>query len=301
VARGDVDGAQLSVGGNWASGNVVGVQSAVGVNVAAGTVEGAQLSVGANISPERLEGAQLGVGFNLAGHDLEGVQGAAGLNLVKGRMLGVQLSAGVSWAAQARGLQLSLINVGGDVSGAQVGLINVAGSVRGLQLGLLNFSDDIDGVPLGLLSFSRRGQYHLELFASDVNDANLAVKLGGRYVHSLLTGGVGQHAGARYWTLGLGLGAHLPLGTRFFVDTDALVSNVHGFDEGWNSARLLGQLRVLGGWQVTRHFALIGGPSLNVLTALDGSELGRVSALAGSGDVTRRAVVWPGVQLGMRL
>lgn len=299
AAGGSMHGAQLAVGGNWVSGDMLGVQSAAGLNVAAGAVRGMQMAVGVNVLSESLVGAQLAAGVNWAHGDVVGVQASASANVTRGTVRGVQASSGLSYAGEARGLQLSVLNVGGDVSGAQVGLVNIAGKMRGLQLGVINVSDDIDGAPIGLLSFSRHGQFHVEFLANDVTVANVGVKLGGRTVYTVFTGGLGKYGDARYWTAGMGLGVHATFGESFFLDTDVVGSNVRTFGEGWNYVRLLGQLRLMGGWQLD-HVALLLGPSLNVMVALDDRELGQVSPFARPVAGTRQAAVWPGVQAGWR-
>lgn len=299
--NGPMSGAQLSVGGNWASGDVEGVQSTVGLNSAGGALSGVQMAVGANTVSEGVVGLQLGVGANWAASDMSGVQLAAGLNRVAGQMRGLQVGSGVSMASGLEGMQLSLINVGGDVSGLQLGLVNVAGRMRGVQLGLVNLSNDIEGAPIGLLSISRNGQFHVETFGSDVSPTNVALKFGGRNVHTIITAGFGkQRDGERQWTLGLGLGAHIPFSETFFLDADVVTSSVHGSGEGWNSYRLLNQLRVLGGWYPTRYFAFIGGPTLNVLTSADERPVGKVTWIGGSNG-RGQVAVWPGVQLGLRI
>lgn len=303
VARADVLGMQLAVGGNHASGRVDGMQAAVGLNIAReGGVLG-QLAVGSNLATASMGGTQLSVGANWASQDFSGVQGAVGLNMVQGRMSGVQTSVGMNWAATAHGAQLSLINVGGDVDGLQLGLINVAGKMSGLQLGLVNVTKEVEsGVPLGLLSLVGNGQFHLEAYGSDVNFANAAIKVGSRYFYTTVVAGVGAFGdsqGPSHWTAGLGLGAHIPMSERLFFDVDAVTSAVHEWDASFTGDRLLHQLRVMGGFQLAKRFALIGGPSFNLLHSVDDVPITGLSHLSRQGP--RKFIMWPGVQLGVRL
>ncbi|MBJ6763881.1 caspase family protein [Myxococcaceae bacterium JPH2] len=300
-SEGDASGVMLGVGANWVRGRIDGVQASSGVNMAGKGGSAYQLSSGANISGGSLRGAQLGAGANWIEGDLSGVQLSAGVNMVRGHMKGIQGAAGLSWADTAEGMQLSIVNVGTDVSGAQVGLINIAGKMRGLQLGVVNVATDMEGVPVGLLSIAQNGQFHLEVFGSDINPGNVSLKLGSRTFYTTLVAGIGDMPGQkRHWTLGLGLGAHLPLTDRLFADVDVISHNVFGLEEGWDSNRLLHQARLIGGWQLTSHLALIGGPTFNVLHATSGQTVGHISRLASEAG-TRKVVLWPGVQLGLRI
>jgi hypothetical protein len=196
--------------------------------------------------------------------------------------------------------------VGGDVHGAQVGLVNVASQVRGLQLGLINVASQAEGASVGLLSFIGNGQFHVQAWASDVALTNVALKFGGKYVHTLLTVGVqpGTDHSRRYFTVGLGLGGHIPL-ERFFVDIDAVASSLHDTRLFRASDTLLGQLRLVGGFHLAPRFAVIAGVTGNALVSLRGepwTELGTGSSVEWErvrGDT--RVRVWPGVLLGIQL
>ncbi|XXF80849.1 caspase family protein [Myxococcaceae bacterium GXIMD 01537] len=299
-ASDSVSGAQLSAGGNWASGSVEGTQSSVGLNVAGGSVDGVQAAVGANIARGSVEGAQLGVGLNWAGQGLEGFQGGVAANIVRGELRGVQAGAGLNHAETLRGLQLAIVNVGGDVEGAQIGLINVASKARGLQLGFVNLASEMEGVSFGLVSIVRNGQFHVEAYGSDLMQSNVAVKFGGKRFHTILVGGYGRVDGQRQWSLGMGLGAHCNLSASAFVDTDVMASSFYGPGEAWETYRILSQARLLGGWYPTRYLALIAGPTLNVMTSVDERPVGKVTWLGGPSGRGRLSF-WPGFQLGLRI
>ncbi|MFP2957928.1 caspase domain-containing protein [Myxococcus sp. 1LA] len=303
VVRGDMLGTQLAIGGNWTHGKAEGVQAAVGLNMARQSGNLGQLAVGANISGTSLVGAQLAVGGNWTAGNVDGLQAAAGFNHTQGRMSGFQVAAGMNWVAEARGAQLSILNVGGDVKGAQVGLVNVAGRMNGLQLGLVNVSREMEsGVPVGLVSIARNGQFHVEAFGNDFNYANTAIKVGSRHFYSTLVLGMGTAEGARgpsHWSLGLGLGAHIPFTERFFLDVDAVANTLYGWNASFEGNWLLHQLRVVAGFQVARNLALIGGPTLNVLHDVNGEPVANLSRL--SSLDTAGVLLWPGVQVGLRL
>ncbi|HZI14936.1 MAG TPA: hypothetical protein VE153_31490, partial [Myxococcus sp.] len=323
VSKGPVSGGQFAVGGNVSGGDLFGMQYAVGANVVRGMMEGAQFGVGGNLVAGAVRGVQAGVGVNVATSGLLGAQLAVGANIaagpsrglqatsginIAGELTGAQLSSGISYARHLSGAQLSLLNVVGAVEGAQVGLINVAGTVKGAQLGLLNFAGHTEGEAVGLLSFVGNGQHHVQVWASDVSLTNVGLKLGGRHLYTLLTAGyTPARAGERYrYTLGAGFGGHIPVG-RFFVDIDVLGSNLHsGSLFGEASQHILGQLRLMGGVQLARRFALFAGVSANTLVTWDSSDrwddvgLGpQWREFADGGTTTVRT--WPGLLAGIQL
>ncbi len=306
VVRGNAEGAQLAVGGNIASGAVNGAQLGVGVNVAGQSLLGAQLGVGANVSGGIVRGLQMAVGVNVAGGPMTGLQASAGAN-VAGELSGLQMSSGVSYARRLSGGQLSIINVGGEVDGAQVGIVNIAGKVSGAQVGLLNVAGESDGEAVGLLSFVGGGQANLAVWGSDVALANVGVKLGGRHVYSLFTVGYSPSIDQdrRRYVMGAGLGGHIPAG-RFFVDVDLVGSTLHEKNLFEDTHHVLGQLRLMAGWQVARHFAVFGGVSANTLVSWGGRdewrELGIGPEWRQVSDGGRTVVrTWPGLLAGVQI
>ncbi|MFP2896969.1 hypothetical protein [Corallococcus sp. 4LFB] len=267
----------------------------------------ASSSVGANIAGS---GAwrPVAVGANIATAPFKGVQAAAGANIAPS-LSGLQASSGLNYAGRMEGAQLSLLNIGGDVSGAQVGLVNIAGKADGLQLGLINVARESQGEAVGLLSFIGNGQANVQLWASDVAYTNIAVKFGGRHFHTLLTLGFnpGTDTHRRRYVGGAGFGAHIPAGPLFF-DLDVIGSSVHAdnlFRDG-DGLNVLGQLRLVAGWQVAKRFALIGGVTGNTLVTWDHGdrweELGIGPEWRSVSDGGRTTVrVWPGVLLGVQL
>ncbi|MFY2558053.1 caspase family protein [Corallococcus terminator] len=303
VVRGEVSGMQIAVGGNWASGRVGGVQAAVGVNVArqGGTI--GQLAVGANVSSTSMSGLQMAVGSSWVDGDFEGYQAAVGLSMVRGHMSGVQMSVGMNWADSARGAQLSLINMGGDVDGMQLGLINIAGKMNGVQLGLINVAQNLEsGIPVGLLNIVQNGQFHVEAYGSDVNFANISLKVGSRYLYTTLVAGMGSVSDSRgpsHWTMGVGIGGHVPLSERFFFDVDIVTNSIHEWGGSFEDNRLLHQARLMAGFQLASRFAIIAGPTFNVMHTTDGEPVTSLSQFSKTTD--RDLLFWPGVQVGLRL
>jgi hypothetical protein len=257
-----------------------------------------------NIAGGSVLGVQATAGVNVTGGTLRGFQGSAGMNWVGGAMSGVQASAGFNRAESVSGLQLAVLNVSGDVTGAQVGLINVGKVVNGAQVGLINVAEEVRGVPLGLMTFEEKGQLHLELWSSDIQLTNMAVKFGGKYVYTTLMAGIGPDDRLQRFSFGLGLGVHIPLGPRFWLDTDVAGNGVHAVKDPWRGNSLLAQGRAMFGLQVAQRFAVFAGPTYNAYFLFDTAERTKVTTMPvrqhslGSNGAVQ---YWPGVQLGVRL
>jgi len=316
-----VRGAALSLVANWYDEEAHGLLLSTGLNVVKGDASGLMLSPGANITLGEVEALQVAAGVNVAGRDVRVGQAAVGANVAAGSVWGVQLAGGgnvtggsmrgLQWAmgfnraSDVTGLQVALVNVGGDVTGAQLGLINVARVVTGAQLGLVNVSEEVKGIPVGLLSFEKKGQFHVELYGSDIQLTNFAVKFGGKYLYTALLSGIGPDDRLERFSLGLGLGLHLPLGERMWLDGDVAGSTVLRVrDPFGGSSNVLGQGRLMLGVQLFERFAFFGGPTYNVYLA--GSEQDRytLTTLPSRAQwVNERTTVryWPGVQLGIRM
>ncbi|ADO68391.1 caspase family protein [Stigmatella aurantiaca] len=303
-AGGSVEVGQLAAGVNVAMGSVSGVQGSAGVNVAAGDFRGAQATAGVNVTRGAFRGLQLASGINMTQKGFHGAQVAAGVNWAGGALSGVQVSSGFNRAQGLSGLQLGLLNVGGDVTGAQVGLVNIGGVVKGGQVGLLNVAKEVHGVPLGLLSFVKEGQRHVEFWSSDIQLTNVGVKLGSQYVYSTLVAGIGPDDRFQRFSLGLGVGVHLPLSSRFWVDVDTVASGVHSREEPFQGETLLAQARVMAGFQIFSHFAVFAGPTYNAYFAFSPEGPRSITTMKvsehklGSDGTVQH---WPGLQLGLRI
>lgn len=305
IASGHIEALQLAGGVNVVGGDVRVGQAAVGANVAAGSVWGVQLAGGGNVTGGSFIGLQGSAGLNVARGDFAGLQGSVGGNVTGGSMRGLQWAMGFNRASDVTGLQVALVNVGGDVTGAQLGLLNVARVVTGAQLGLVNVSEEVKGIPVGLLSFEKKGQFHVELYGSDIQLTNLAVKFGGKYLYTALLSGIGPDDRLERFSLGLGLGLHLPLGERMWLDGDVAGSTVLRVrDPFGGSSNVLGQGRLMLGVQLFERFAFFGGPTYNVYFAGSEQDRYKLTTLPSREQwVNERTTVryWPGVQLGIRM
>lgn len=228
----ETKGWQGAVTGNVARGRVYGVQGSLGFNASATTHRGVQLSGITNIS-RMLRGLQL-TGLLNIGQDISGGQVALGINYAQ------------------------------RVRGAQVGLLNIANRSRGLQLGLINIAKSSD-VSIGLIPYTKGG-IHLDVFSSDLALLNLAMRFEAKYNYSFLTVGMHPTTQGKVWLGGAGLGAKIPVGTRFSMTPDlvfrfALGGNLDSKTQAEDRLMAIGSLRFLFNVQLLPRLGLFGGPA----------------------------------------
>ena len=312
----NVEGFQASGGFNAIGGDLDGFQAAVGGNVVSGDVEGVQATVGGNLGLRNLRGWQAAVGANFIGGNVgsRSLQTAVGPNIA-GNLEGTQLSiAGniaLGWHQEANisysGTQIGMVNIAPGGIGTQIGLLNIAGHVETSQVGLLNVSGRMSGIPIGLISFVKDNPLHLQLWGSDTEIANLGVRLGSRHVYSLLMVGSYPHGDLGRWSSGFGIGGHIPLGKRLFLNVDFITRGV-GYTDGsrrntweYGEHTVLNKLRLAFGWERHKWFSVFGGVSLNFLVSdrWDTSDFGfGFDRVYQREDTTVR--VWPGLFAGVQ-
>jgi len=302
VAGGNLRGGQLSLGGNLVGATATGIQFAAFYNGVGSDLTGAQLAPGGNVARGSVRGLQLGGVTNWAGTDSLGLQVSGGANIARATWRGVQLGGLGNWAGTLQGLQVGLVNIGGDVTGAQLGLVNIAQHARGLQLGLVNVADEMDGAPLGVVSVARQGQLHGELFASDLEPANLALKLGTRRVYSTLFAGTGRERTLHY---GLGLGVHLGP-EPWWVDVDVTAGTVQPYESliRLEVTNAVAQVRAVVGFPLGGKVALFLGPTANAALTFTPEDPRRATYLPVLGELRGPENVlqlWPGAVVGLRL
>ena len=313
----DVEGFQASGGLNVSGRDLNGFQMAAGINATGGSVQGFQAAGGGNFAGRDLQGLQITSALNFVGRNVlsQGLQIAAGVNIA-GNLEGTQISAATNVAlgwdqeanTQSTGTQISVVNIAhGDID-TQIGLLNIAGHVRTSQVGLLNVSGRMSGVPIGLISFVKNNPLHLQLWGSDTEVANLGLRLGSRHVYSLLMVGSYPHGDLGRWSSGFGIGGHIPLGKRLFLNVDLITRGVVYADESeedtWgydDEHTVLNKLRLGFGWERHKWFSVFGGVSLNFLVSHrpDTSDFGYgFDHVYREDDVTIR--VWPGFFAGVQ-
>ena len=316
IVGGEVDGFQISGGLNAVGRNVEGFQISGGLNAVGGSVQGFQGAGGGNFAGHDLQGLQISSGLNLVGRNVlsQGLQIAAGLNIA-GNLEGTQISAAANialgWDQEANisyaGTQIGVVNIARGMIGTQIGLLNIAGHVGTTQVGLLNVSGRMSGIPIGLISFVKNNPLHLQLWGSDTEVANLGIRLGSRHVYSLLMIGSYPHGDLGRWSSGFGIGGHIPLSKRLFLNVDFITRQV-GYTDEWaeetwwyDEHTVLNKLRLGFGWEQHKWFSIFGGVSLNFLVSdrWDTSDFGYgFEHVYRTDDTTVR--IWPGFFAGVQ-
>jgi hypothetical protein len=151
----------------------------------------------------------------------------------------------------------------------------------------------------------RKGKVHVELWASDIQYANLAVKFGGGPFYLTLLSGFEPGRDARF-SFGAGLGGHLTLGHRFWLDGDVTGGAVQPVQkplEG-DGGNVLGQARLMLGFQVLPRLAVFAGPTYNawfVWGQPDFESVSRLSVSESQPKPDQRLQHWPGFQVGLHI
>ncbi|MCY1017857.1 peptidase [Pyxidicoccus sp. MSG2] len=151
----------------------------------------------------------------------------------------------------------------------------------------------------------RKGKVHVELWASDIQFANLAVKFGGGPFYFTLLSGFEPGRDARF-SFGAGLGGHLTLGHRLWLDGDVTGGAVQPVQkplEG-DGGNVLGQARLMLGFQVLPRLAVFAGPTYNlwfVWGQPDFDSITRFSASESQPKPDQRLQHWPGLQVGLHI
>jgi hypothetical protein len=331
-----MQGAQLSAGFNLTNGPARGLQSTSGANIARSTFQGAQFSGGVNVAmgafkgiqaaplnvaSSSFQGAQLGVA-NWSG-DFKGIKlgvahytngnfrgfDASVASFTKGEHEGPQLGV-LNGASSMRGPQIGVVNMGRLVDGLQIGVLNLSGKSRGLQLGVLNIAESVDGASVGLINLIGDGYHPVTIWGGDILPLNVGVKLGSRYVYTLL--GFGTKSGSKdkdgkeraLYGASAGLGVHAPLPGQFFLDVD-VVSTQFMQENDWDQDnQAMGSFRVNLGFQLFKHLAITAGPTYNVYVHKNDT----VDHSPGWGvlESTHKGTTWsvrrfPGLQLGLQI
>ena len=279
---------------------LVGMELGVGANLRGSSVRGAQLAVGANVVYGQLDGAQLSWVYNQATR-AAGFQFAGVANVAKDNLSGMQIAGVYNHTIDGRGVQIGGVNGAyGQFQGAQIGFLNIGGNIQGVQIGLVNYAENVDA-PIGLLNIVTQGLNHVSVFTSDLNALNVGLRLGGRYFYNWLTVGFQPHIEGQ-WSMGLGIGGHVPISERFFINFDASAHKVTS--QRWDDLHLLTRLRVAAGYRFLPRLAVVAGVTGNVLASfdnkrVDGLGYGAQFFLEDSTDVN--VSIWPGFFLGLEI
>ncbi len=269
----------------------------------------------------RIDGIGIAFGAVIADEELHGLQGALGAAVVKGRAEAWQFATGLNWAGDLSGAQTGMVNHATKItSGAQIGLVNHAKEARyAFQFGLVNAAGNFGGLQLGLVNYAKSAKasigligatkdygVHPEVWTSDAAAFNVGIRVGAQYTYTFFNLGVHPFGRGAGWIAGGGIGGHVPIGKRFFLDADIAA---HAYARGLNfDGRVspMGSIRLAFGWQARPRLALYGGPTLRVLvdpfseSARDEPRGGLSYAVIDSSSQDDRTRAWPGFIVGLR-
>jgi hypothetical protein len=294
----ELNGLQLTPGMNLVWGRARGAQVAAGLNVVRDDLHGGQLSAGGNFVggkshwiqvaaggnyATQMDGVQVGALGNYVHENARGVQLAAAGNVVMGDVFGAQIAVGNNTAASFTGLQWAVgNNVAWKGQGLQASVINVAREIRGFQLGLVNVAAEVHGESFGLINVIGNGYHAAEFYADDTAPVGLGVKSGSKHLYSLASVALDPFQVDPTIHFGLGFGWHQRLWEALSLDVDAQAlspktrmdfSNLVNREGGAFDVRL----RTLPRWNFWKHFAVFGGPVMNLAFAIGDPEVAGVS------------------------
>lgn len=306
LEHGDLTGVQVAGVFNYVSRDTI-IGGQIGnINYVGGKVKGGQIG-NVNYVGNSVNGLQIG-NINYVANSINGPQ-IGNINYTGDSIYGVQIGT-VNYVNYAgsnvnTGAQIGVVNVGGEIVGAQIGVVNIARKVRGTQIGVVNYADEMSGAPVGIFSFVRKGQIHLDVWASDTSMANIALKTGTRHVYSILAAGYQPSLDddPYRWSTGIGIGGHIPFGSKFVnVEVLSFDINENNENEAWtDDLHMINKLRLIGGWQVNSGLSVFAGLTLNVFVSQfnDGDHIAWESFFDYDGDDTC-VRMWPGFVAGVQ-
>jgi hypothetical protein len=313
----DLDGVELSVIGGIRTGHVDGVQISGFYNQSQGRLRGVQASDGLNLVQSTSYGVQAGT-VNWASKDFHGLQGSV-VNVTKEGLHGVQ-GAVFNYAGELDGVQGAVVNLAGRTDGLQAAVVNVVtergeglqagvvnvttGQQTGLQVGVVNVARKSD-LSVGLVSVVMDGRSSFTLAGGDLALGAVEFKHGDDYWHTIYRFGWGGD-GSESLDFGFGLGGHIPIGDRFYLDTDLVSHFVRDSELAFSSQhQALGEARLLAGFKILPWLSVNAGVSMNVLVQEGGDNMDRYATFGGwnlnDGGATGNSVyMWPGFMAGLR-
>nr|WP_255216623.1 caspase family protein [Pseudenhygromyxa sp. WMMC2535] len=297
-------GAELNAG---ARGPVLNNLSFGVLATSAAAVDGIQAGVAAAWTRDRVRGIQAAAGFVSSRGPVYGLQTSVGLALAQAGLQGIQFGVVAVALEGFGGVQAGVVSVADAGRGVQFGVINVTkGELAGLQFGLINVADEAD-VSIGLIPYTRQGGVWFDLWTSDVQLLNLALRFRARRSYTFLTAGIHPFGGddSASWSAGMGLGGPLVWRRRFSLELDNAVSMVSaGFGSTDSRPYLWDTLRLSVAYRPARHFSLWGGVTANMLIDPVGREAGFrpgygwSQALLDESQAGAQIRIWPGFTAG---
>lgn len=236
-----------------------------------------------NLIMNDAKGFQFAGVFNYTGHDTHGLQFSGVTNIVRNNSSGFQMAgvmnltqemngmlfAGVmNKSEHTKGFQFAGVgNIAADINGMQFSSIfNKARKVNGMQFAaILNIAEESD-YPVGLVNIIKNGEMGIGISYNETGSTMLSFRSGGRVLYGIVGIGYNHEARkARYVTEG-GFGAHIPVVSRFRVNTELVAAHISSFTDDHN---LHASLKILPAFRILPHLEIFAGPGINFLTTDD--------------------------------
>jgi len=294
--HGYMNGVQLSGFNNVTTQNVDGIQLTGFANVAikdvklgqiggfanyCDNVDGGQMAGFANVAKGDVNWGQA-AGFANYGNSVKGFQVAGFANVSKNEVSGGQISGFANYGKTGGKYQLSgYANIAKEeINGIQLSTSNYAKKVKGYQIGLINVSDTVEsGLPIGLFSFVKKGFHRFEVSTNDVFYISAAYKMGVRKLYNSIRLG---YDFSENLAIGYGIGSQFKINNKFYFNLDLssdFILETNSIDlqmstdltfesSTYNYIGTLNKLNAYFDYNLTQHFSIFMGPSLNVSAML---------------------------------
>ncbi|HPM78556.1 MAG TPA: caspase family protein [bacterium] len=264
----DIIGFQAAGLTSFDLGEINGMQAAGLISYTAGNVDGVQGAGLASIARRNAKVLQGSAVLNYTGNDFYGLQWCYVANVTRRETVGVQWAHVLNYSQSMLGLQTGLLNiVPKDMTGLQLGLINYSGLLRGLNFGLVNVAKEVRGESIGLFSYAGNGMLAPTIWLSDGSLLNAGLKMGSKHIYGLYGLGVHPIAEEQWLAPLVGLGGHLDLSPRWYLDSDV---SLHGLLEDYwkgNELDMIAKWRVLAGYRFNDTISVYAGPTLNLMVS----------------------------------
>ncbi len=276
LGTGVTRGIEWSYVGNIRRGKVAGIQAASFFNIHSGDISGIQSSSFLNVVDGDVRGLQISSAVGVVDGEIRGMQGG-GLGAVAGYgVRGVQFGGVFAMSRYLTGVQAAVVDIAEEVRGVQAGVVNISDTVRGAQLGVVNIANDVDGITLGVLNLVRFGVQDFALTMDDRGGSWVAFQNGTERLYTVYQFGTRQsdlESEAVEFSTAAGLGTRIWSGTIYLdADLSAMVQGTGEAAFDYRGPRIFPSLRLSGGLQLGRRFAVIGGMRFDALRVFDGQE-----------------------------
>lgn len=231
--------------------------------------------VSKNVTVFSLSGLGMYVGNDLSGFHLSGLGTYAGNNgsgiMISGLFnktrdfKGFQMGGLLNMADDLRGFQLGgLLNKAGDVEGFQfAGLINIARNVKGVQFApLVNIAESND-YPIGLVNIIKNGgEMSLGVTYDEIGSTLIGFRSGGRILYGMIGVGFNTKAKDEKFVAEAGLGAHIPISSRFRINSELKSQILTDFSDNQINHS---SFAILPAFRFVPHMEVFAGPSINFM------------------------------------